>query len=43
MKIESIYLNGTYLQNNPNWDIEDSFWKNKLVNYLIKKHNIFSG
>ena len=42
MKIESIYLNGTYLQNNPNWDIEDSFWKSKLVNYLIKKHNIFS-
>ena len=27
MKIESIYLNGTYLQNNPNWDIEDSFGK----------------
>ena len=40
MKIETRYLNGTYLENNPNWDREDAPWKANLVAEILKSHNI---
>lgn len=40
MKIEDIYLDGTYFKKNPEWDIKDSQWKSLLVVDIIKKNKI---
>lgn len=40
MKIESRYLDGTYLSLNPNWDREDATWKANLVAEILKDHHI---
>jgi hypothetical protein len=40
MKIESRYLDGTYLIHNPNWDREDAAWKANLVTTMLSDHNI---
>lgn len=43
MKTEKRYLDGTYLQNNPNWDREDAAWKANLVTKILKDHQIYPG
>ena len=35
-----IYQDGSYLDNNPTWDIEDSPWKVRQIKNLIEKHGI---
>ena len=40
MKTEKRYLDGTYLENNPNWDREDAAWKANLVRNILNDHNI---
>jgi SAM-dependent methyltransferase len=40
MKIGKIYTDGTYLKNNPTWDIEGSPWKAKQVIKIIRKNQL---
>ena len=40
MKIETRYLEGTYLSHNHNWDREDATWKANLVTKILKDHHI---
>lgn len=40
MKIENRYLDGTYLNNNENWDREDAIWKANLVKRLLKDKSV---
>jgi cyclopropane fatty-acyl-phospholipid synthase-like methyltransferase len=40
MKTENRYLDGTYLENNPNWDREDAAWKANLVLKILNDHHI---
>lgn len=40
MNTSSIYENGTYLSNNPTWHEEDSQWKAKQIDHILKKNNI---
>lgn len=40
MKVENKYLDGTYLNNNSNWDREDAEWKADLVYHLLKSHSL---
>jgi hypothetical protein len=40
MKIESRYLDGSYLLNNPNWDSDDAPWKAQLVFNLLHQNQI---
>ncbi len=35
-----IYIDETYLENNPLWHIEDSTWKATQIIKIISKHNI---
>ena len=35
-----IYQDGSYLDNNPTWDIEDSPWKVLQINKLLEKNDI---
>ena len=35
-----IYSDSTYLLNNPTWDEEDSHWKSKQINLILKKNKI---
>ena len=35
-----IYQDGSYLDNNPTWDVEDSPWKVRQIKNLIEKHGI---
>lgn len=35
-----MYEDGTYLENNPTWHEEDSPWKAKQINKILKKNNI---
>ena len=37
---ESIYKDGTYLENRPNWHVEDSLWKANNIIKIIKKNNL---
>jgi hypothetical protein len=41
MSMNIIYEDGTYLANNPNWHEQDSPWKAKKIDTLLKKNNIF--
>ena len=38
--MESIYTNGTYLRNNPDWHVDDSPWKAKHVATMLERHGI---
>jgi hypothetical protein len=40
MSQNTIYENGTYLENNPTWHEEDSPWKAKQIVKILKKNNI---
>ena len=35
-----IYNDSTYLLNNPTWDEEDTHWKSKQINLILKKNKI---
>ena len=35
-----IYIDGTYLKNNPGWGIKDAAWKARIISQLLKKNNI---
>jgi len=35
-----MYVDGTYLKNNPDWHSEDSEWKSKQIIRIMKKNNI---
>lgn len=37
---EEIYRDGTYLEKNPTWQVEDSPWKAQQVHALLKRNNI---
>ncbi|GLU54923.1 hypothetical protein Dfri01_43840 [Dyadobacter frigoris] len=37
---ESLYLDGDYLKNNPNWHVEDSSWKAKKIKQILTKNKI---
>lgn len=41
MSMNIIYEDGTYLANNPNWHEQDSPWKAKKIDTLLKKNSIF--
>jgi SAM-dependent methyltransferase len=38
--IVDAYLNGEYLQKNPEWHVEESPWKVKQIQRMLKKHNL---
>ena len=40
MNSSDIYINGTYLNNNPDWGIKDAIWKAGIISQLLKKNNI---
>lgn len=37
---ESLYLDGDYLKNNPNWHVEDSSWKAEKIKQILTKNKI---
>ena len=43
MKTEKRYIDGTYLEDNPNWDRVDAAWKANLVAKILKDHKIQPG
>src|SRR2546422_8289276 len=38
--MESIYTDGTYLRNNPDWHADDSLWKAGHILGLMERHGI---
>jgi len=38
--MESIYTDGTYLKNNPDWHVDDSPWKAKHIAAMLGRHGI---
>ena len=38
--MESIYSDGTYLRNNPDWHVDDSPWKAKHIAAMLERHGI---
>jgi SAM-dependent methyltransferase len=38
--MESIYTDGTYLRNNPDWHVDDSPWKAKHIATMLERHAI---
>ena len=38
--METIYTDGTYLQNNPDWHVDDSPWKAKHIATMLERHGI---
>ena len=40
MNVEKQYLDGTYLDNNPEWDRQDCLWKAKLVKNVLDEFKI---
>jgi cyclopropane fatty-acyl-phospholipid synthase-like methyltransferase len=38
--MESIYTDGTYLRNNPDWHVDDSPWKAKHIATMLDRHGI---
>ena len=38
--MESIYTDGTYLRNNPDWHVDDSPWKAKHIAGMLERHGI---
>jgi len=41
MGTNTVYADGTYLDNNPRWHEEDSLWKAKQIDRMLKKNNIY--
>jgi SAM-dependent methyltransferase len=39
MNSSDIYIDGTYLKNNPDWGIKDAAWKAEIISQLLKKNN----
>lgn len=39
--MESMYKDGTYLANNPNWHEQDSSWKAGKISQLLAKNGIY--
>jgi SAM-dependent methyltransferase len=39
----SIYIDGTYLKNNPEWGVKDAKWKAQIIYRLLQKNNIASN
>ena len=37
---ESLYLDGDYLKNNPNWNVEDSSWKAEKIKQILTKNKV---
>lgn len=37
---ESLYLDGDYLKNNPDWHVEDSSWKAEKIRQILTKNKI---
>jgi len=40
MSTKTVYENGTYLDNNPTWHAEDSSWKARQIEKILKKNNV---
>jgi hypothetical protein len=40
MKVETRYLDGSYLAHNPSWDRDDAEWKASLVAKILNDHHI---
>jgi hypothetical protein len=38
--METIYTDGTYLQNNPDWHVDDSPWKARHIATMLERHGI---
>src|ERR1700754_4308757 len=38
--MDSIYTDGTYLRNNPDWHVDDSPWKAKHIASMLGRHAI---
>ena len=38
--MESIYADGTYLRNNPDWHVDDSPWKARHIAAMLERHGI---
>ena len=38
--METIYTDGTYLRNNPDWHVDDSPWKAKHIATMLDRHGI---
>jgi SAM-dependent methyltransferase len=41
--MESIYADGTYLRNNPEWHADDSAWKAKHIARMLDRHGVVPG
>jgi len=41
MKISGLYVDGTYLENNPTWHEEDSPWKAKQIARMLRANRIY--
>lgn len=40
MNSSDMYIDGTYLKNNPDWGLKDAGWKGEIISHLLKKNNI---
>jgi len=40
IKGKNIYTSGEYLEKNPTWGIEDSYWKAGEINRILKRNNV---
>jgi hypothetical protein len=38
--MDSIYTDGTYLRNNPDWHVDDSPWKARHIATMLERHGI---
>jgi hypothetical protein len=38
--MDTIYSDGTYLRNNPDWHVDDSPWKAKHIAAMLERHGI---
>lgn len=38
--LEDLYKNGTYLEKNPGWHVEESAWKAKQISRMLRRHNL---
>ena len=43
MSVREFYLNGEYLQHNPDWHVAASFWKAQAILKMIKRNNLHPG
>jgi SAM-dependent methyltransferase len=38
--MEERYTDGTYLEKNPGWHVEESAWKAKQISQMLRRHNL---